>query len=110
MTSGGLQCEECGEVATISLTNAARAPVLTNQLIDENGLEELTESAAHTHALAMLADADMPNPPMLGTAIRSRTAGPDAVSLHRKPRADQPVDQDRIDDEVATVKALARKI
>lgn len=107
MNSTGLQCEECGEIAATKLSGAARAPA--GSRIDENGLEELNPSAAHTHALAMLADADIPDPPELGTAVRSRIADPDAISLRRKPRADQPVDQRRVDDELAALKATARK-
>ena len=105
MNSTGLQCAECGEVAT---TQPA-ATASNRQRIDDNGLEELNHSAAHTHALALLAEADDPDPPDVGSAIRSRIADPDAISLRRKPRADQPVDQRRVDDELAALKAAARK-
>ena len=102
MNSTGLQCAECGEVV-------ASQPASTRQRIYNNGLEELNHSAAHTHALALLAEADDPDPPDVSSAIRSRIADPDAISLRRKPRADQPVDQRRVDDELAALKAAARK-
>ena len=105
MKSTGLQCAECGEVAT---TQPA-APATNRQRFDDNGLEELNHSASHTHALAMLATADDPEAPTLGSAIRSRIADPDAISLRRKPRADQPIDHGRVDDELAALKAAARK-
>jgi hypothetical protein len=102
MNSTGLQCAECGVVV-------ASQPASTRQRIDANGLEELNHSAAHTHALALLAEADDPDPPDVGSAIRSRIADPDAISLRRKPRANQPIDHGRVDDELAALKAAARK-
>ena len=103
MNSTGMQCDECGEVA------ASQPAAPAHQRIDENGLEELNQTAAKSHALAVLSTADDPEPPTLGSAIRSRITDPDAISLRRQPRADQPVDQRRVDDELAALKAAARK-
>lgn len=109
MNSTGLQCAECGEIAATTSLAPARGQAAARERIDDNGLEELNPSAAHTHALARLAEADDLDPPVLGTAIRSRIADPDAISLRRKPRADQPVDQRRVDSDLAALKAAARK-
>ncbi len=111
MNSTGLQCDVCGEVADSQAAAPAGSNARTeaNGRIDENGLEELNHSAAHSHALATLADADVADPPQLGSATRSQILDPDAISLRRRPKANLPVDHSRVDDELAALKAAVRK-
>ena len=109
MNSTGLQCNECGEIAATTSAAPAPAQAASRARLDENGREDLNHATAHTHARALLAEADDAGPPAPSTAMRSRIADPDALSLRRKPKADQPIDQDRIDNELAALKAAARK-
>jgi len=103
MNSTGLQCQECGEVAT---DDAAKAAATQRDRIDEHGLEDLGGSARTREALrerAVVPTSALP--PVTRPAI----ADPDAISMRRRPKADRPVDQARVDDELAALKAAARK-
>jgi len=101
LKSTGLQCQECGEVAT---DDAAKAAATQRDRIDEHGLEDLG-SGARTPRVLNEADLAVPALPTTRPVI----ADPDAISMRRRPKADRPVDQARVDDELAALKAAARK-
>jgi hypothetical protein len=104
MNSRGLACHECGEIVTGD--EAAR------NLIDESGLEELSAAPSQIDQRGR-ADISMQN---LERQVRvaeqlnpRKIADPDALSLRRKMLSSAPVDHDRVDDDLARLKAEAKK-